>query len=308
MLKADDGGLSQALVKLGVNQNVATTFVAVNSIDPAIQAAMTARENAATVALAQNLPADLDPAIKTAIIARAGAIGGGTTTTTTGGGGDGPGNTPPTPPTPPPLDWSSYLANWGFEAGDIAELDKIFKTYTDPAQASAAGLAYIRGTAWYAKTFAGIGAGIKAGLFSDEAGYRSYVNDLNQVYGRFYNRSVTGNEVVDFLNAGTNPNAVNAHLTGQAAVQAQLPDIQYQLGAFDSQGRATDSEVSAYGDTLGGLSNLIGPQLQARLDKARQKYQTIFQGNLATPSLSMVMGRPAATSFGTDISKPDVSA
>lgn len=289
---------------MGVSTKIAQTFVAVNSTDPAIQTAMNAQDNAATVALANNLPADLDPAIKTAIIARAGAITGTTTSSTTTGD-----NTPPTTTTTtPPLDWRAYLANWGFEDADVTELDRIFKTYTDPTQAAAAGLAYIRGTQWYSRTFQGIGAGIKAGLFSDEAGYRAYVNDMNQVYRRFYNRDVTTQEVSDFLNNGTNPNAINQHLTGQAAVQAQLPDLQYQLGAFDSQGRATDAEVSAYGDQLGGLSNMIGPKLQDRLDKARQKMATIFQGVSATPSLSMVLGRPQATSFGTDISKPDIQA
>lgn len=303
MLRADDSGLTQALVNKGVSTTVAQTFVAVNSTDPAIQAAMNAQDNAATVALANNLPADLDPAIRNAIVARAGAITGTTTSSTTAA-------TPADPPAPttPPLDWRAYLSNWGFEDADVNELDRIFKTYTDPTQASAAGLAYIRGTQWYAKTFQGIGAGIKAGLFSDEAGYRAYVNDMNQVYRRFYNRDVTTQEVSDFLNNGTNPNAINQHLTGQATVQAQLPDLQYELGAFDSQGRASDAEISAYGDQLGGLGNTIGPKLQDRLDKARQKMATIFQGTLATPSLSMVMGKPVATSLGTDISKPDTQA
>lgn len=308
MPRPADDSFSGALVKKGVDPKVAKTFVAVNSIDPAIQSAMTAVDHAATVALAKNLPADLDPAIRTAILAKAGQITG--SSGAAGGGGDGGGGGGDTkqPPALPPLDWRAYLGNWGFDESDINELDKIFKTYTDANQATAAGLAYIRGTQWYAKTFAGIGAGIKAGLFNDEAGYRAYVNDLNQVYSRFYNRSVTTNEVQDFLNKGTNPNAVNAHLTGQAALQAQLPDVQYALGAFDSQGQATNSELSAYGDQLGGLGNLIGPQLQARLDKAKQRMATIFQGTLASPSLSLVGGRPVATSSGADISRPDVSA
>jgi hypothetical protein len=220
------------------------------------------------------------------------------------GGGSGDGSSPSDGK--PPLDWRAYLADWGFDQDVVDGLDKIFRTYTNVDQAQAAALAYIRGTQWYARTFPGIGAGIKAGLIGDEAGYRAYVNQLNQVYRRYYNRDVTSQEVADALGRGVTSGAIDSHLQGQAYIAANKGDIQYQLGAFDENGPATEAELSAYGDQLAGLSNMIGPQLQNRLDKARARLQAIMQGSLAAPSFRLLDSGRLATASGTG--KPDVGA
>lgn len=215
---------------------------------------------------------------------------------------------PPTPPPPPPLDWQAYLANWGFTPDIIARLTTIFSTYTDPAQASAAALAYIRGTDWYSQTFPGIQNAERLGLVSDEQGYRSYVNDLNQFYQRYYQRNVTTQETLDALNAGHNPNQVGAHLAGQAYIAANQNDINYTTGAFDDKGRFTTDELNSLGDQTEGLDNMIGPDLQRRLAVAKQRMQTIFQGQLTTPSLSVLnSGRLAASGLGAS-STPDIQA
>lgn len=234
-----------------------------------------------------------------------GDTGNGTVTAGGGGGGGGDG-TSTTPPTNPPLDWEAYLQNWGFPTDVVAQLTNIFSQYSDPSQASAAALAYIRGTPWYSQTFPGIQAGLSAGLFSDESGYRSYVNDLNQLYQNYYGRQVNGTEVASFLNAGHAASYVGQHLSGQAQLAAEKGQDQYLLGAFDEQGVPNANDLSSYGDYLGGIGNMIGPQLTQRIQKAQQKMQDIFQGTLATPSLSMLNNGRLAASSSSGNSSTDI--
>jgi hypothetical protein len=205
-----------------------------------------------------------------------------------------------------PIDWHAYLADWGFPPEVVDQLDKIFKTYTDPTQARDAALAYLRGTDWYKQTFPGISNGIKLGLISDEASYRAYVNQVNQMYKSYYGRDVTSAEIANYLNSGLDITRIGNHLQGQALVAANGQDWQTLLGAFDNQGRASDSDLSQYGDFLGGIGNMVGPQLQARLQKAQQRFNRVFQGQLATPSLSVLQGGGLATTRPSD--QPDVAA
>lgn len=226
----------------------------------------------------------------------------------TGGGGGG-GAAAPALPTNPPLDWHAYLTNWGFTSDIVTELDRIFRTYSDPSQASAAAIAYVRGTDWYATTFPGIQAGMKLGVISDEASYRAYTNQLNDLYHRYYNRDVTGADVTAALTSGFSVQHVDAHFQGQAYVSANKSDIQGALGAFDSQGVATDDQLSALGDQQAGLDNLLGPEVQRRIDLAKQKMAGVFQGTLANPSLSVTkQGKLSAPSLGGGTNPTDIGA
>lgn len=224
-------------------------------------------------------------------------------------GPTGNGNTDAPTPAAPAYDWESYLANWGFPPDVVAQLTQIFQSYSDPTQAQAAALAYIRGTPWYAQTFPGIQAGINNGLVNDESSYRAYTNDVNQYYQRFYGRNATSQEISDALTAGTSATDIGNHLQGQANIAAQGPAIQYELGAFDTQGQATQSQLNAYGDQTAGLSNLVGTQLNQRLALAQQKMTRIFNGTTATPALSMLKGgAPQGTSLNPQANAPDISA
>lgn len=228
-----------------------------------------------------------------------------------GGGGGGGGDTPaPKAPTTPPLDWHQYLTDWGFPTDVVDELDRIFRTYSDANQASGAALAYIRGTQWYSQTFPGIQAGIKSGIISDEAGYRAYTNQLNDLYQRYYNTTVSGQDVANALNQGYSVTHVNQHLAGQAYVAANKNDIQFTLGAFDSQGMATNDQLAGYGDTQGGLDNALGTQLTQRYQAALQRLHGIFQGTLATPAGLQLnsAGRLSAPSLSGGIIPGDVQA
>lgn len=224
-------------------------------------------------------------------------------------GGPATGTTATTTPPPITFDWEAYLTNWGFPPDVITQLTKIFSTYSDPSQASAAALAYIRGTPWYTQTFPGIQAGINNGLVSDESSYRAYTNELNQYYQRYYGRNASTQDVSNALTGGKTAAQIGAHFQGQANIAASGNQIQYELGAFDTQGRASTAELNSYGDTSAGLDNLVGTQLQQRLSLAQQKMQRIFSGTLATPALSMLKGAgPQGTSLNPQANAPDVTA
>lgn len=227
-----------------------------------------------------------------------------------GGGGSGPGATPPpsTPPAPA-LDWHAYLTNWGFTPEIVDELDRIFRTYSDASQASASAIAYIRGTDWYATTFPGIQEGMKLGVISDEASYRAYTNQLNDLYHRYYNRDVTGADVATALKGGFTTAHVDAHFQGQAYVAANQNDIQGALGAYDSEGQATPDQLSALGDQQAGLDNMLGPEVQRRIAAAKQKLAGAFNGTLFNPNLGVTSGgRLAATSLAGGSNPSDIGA
>src|SRR6478609_10214162 len=104
-----------------------------------------------------------------------------------GGGGADSGGSPATGNAGlPTIDWASLLGEYGLPSDIISELDRIFRQTGDINQAILLGQAYVRGTDWYASTFPGIQAGINAGLFSDERGYRQYQQQVDQVYQQYY--------------------------------------------------------------------------------------------------------------------------
>lgn len=209
-----------------------------------------------------------------------------------------------------PLNWRDYLVNWGFEDDIVNELDRIFRTYSDPQAAGAAALGYIRGTQWYQKTFPGINEGIRRGVVTDEQSYRSYVNDLTQMYQRYYGRNVATTEVLDYLNAGKNQGIVGRELQGVADVNANRNDWQFALGAFGDTGQASDEELKQLGQYHSGLTNMLGPDVQRRLDAAMQRLHGVFQGTLATPAGMRLtsFGRVEAPSLSGGISNTDVAA
>lgn len=229
------------------------------------------------------------------------------------GPGPGPGTPPGGPGNPkgdPPkinLDWRAYLADWGFPKEVVDELTRIFSTYPDAQGASAAALAYIRGTDWYATTFPGINEGIRKGIITNEQDYRSYVNQLNDLYSRYYGRGVSSAEVGNALSGGKTASHLNAELQGQAYANTQKPEAQYLLGAFGDR-QATDSELTAYGQNAVGLDNQIGMGVANKITNAQEKLRRVFEGTLASPSLSLLKsGRLVGSSLG-GVNQNDVGA
>lgn len=307
---ADDGNFVNDLVRRGVNVQTATAFYA----NTAVAAPTQVSENGQGGGNATPAPvyhgadgkviteAQMQQMIKDSLAANPQAAGSNGTTFSGGQTWDG---ASADPNGVGPIDWHQYLTDWGFDKDITDELDRIFRTYNDPQQAGAAALAYVRGTDWYKRTFPGIQEGQRLGVIGDEASYRDYVNRLNQEWRRYYGRDITTQEASDFLKQGKNVQSVGAHLQGGAYINANRNDIQYQLGAFDENGQASESDLSDYGDQLSGLGNAHGAALQARLDKAKERLNRIMQGTLATPSLTAANG---GLSSASGAKTPDVAA
>ena len=176
----------------------------------------------------------------------------------------------------------------------------------DPENGAATALAYIRGTAWYKATYFGIAGGIKSGVISNEADYRSYVSQARNAFQRYYGRPPTQQEIASFLAAGYSPGMVEQIGQGHSAAVANTPDWQYLFGAFD-QGRLSTPELEALGQQTTGLGNTKGAGLQNRLQQAAAKMQRIFEGTLQSPSFQLGGAGLAAPSLNPN-QKPDVGA
>ena len=201
-----------------------------------------------------------------------------------GGGG---GSKPKTTETPF-VDWASFFwGSLGLPQDLINQIDNALAGVTDASLALAIGTNLMRSSSWYAQTYPGINYGIRNGLFTDETGYRDYVNKLNQLYQQYYGRAVNTSEVTNYLQLGQEYSYVANLLQGQAIAQAEKPTLQYEAGAFDQQGQLTAPELTAYGNEKAGIDTVLGQQVTNRIQLATQRMQKIFQGTIATPQLSL---------------------
>jgi hypothetical protein len=194
---------------------------------------------------------------------------GSTTTTTTGGGaahtttgtGDGTG-TDDSPKNP--IDWRSYLANWGFPDDVVNTLDSIFRKYdaNHVADAQAAALAYIRSTPWYTQHFPGIQDGINQGLFTDEQGYRQYVSGVNDLTQTALGRAPTTDEIVGYIQKGWTPQRVGNFFQAQGFIAADRGLI--------PQGMFSDDELAKIADVQAGVGGAEGQNLFDLFQYAQQ--------------------------------------
>lgn len=225
-------------------------------------------------------------------------------TTTTGGTPPGGGGTPKLPQG----DYTSLLAIYGLPPDVQAKVNEIFAQSTDIMIATALALAYVRGTTWYAQTYPGIQEGIAKGIVGNEADYRSYLTQLNQLTTQYFGRSVGGDELAGYLKQGFTVGHVGQLFQGQAYVTANRPNIQYVSGAFGDNGPLSGDELTALGNESAGLDSPIGQRVQQRLQQAQQRLQAVFSGQLATPSLSIGSNGLTAPSLAGRGASPDVAA
>ena len=184
-------------------------------------------------------------------------------------------------------DWAdAFWGSLGLPQSLINQINDALAKVTDPTQAMAVGQNLLRSSDWYKQTFPGIANGIQQGLFTDETGYRSYVNQLNNLYQQYYNRAISSDEVTGYLQSGRSATYVGNVLQGNALAQTQAPQLQYEQGAF-GEGRLTDQQLQAYGQEQAGIDTPLGQQIQLRIQQAQKRLQTIAQGTLAAPNLSL---------------------
>lgn len=208
-------------------------------------------------------------------------------------------------------DWyKAYFGNYNLPPDVQQNLINILQKYaSDPATAQALATQYLRGTDWYQTQFPGFNAGVQNGLFGDEQGYLSYLNSVNNIYNQYLGRHVSGDEISALLAEGVSPDIIARRFMGQAYIQANQPDIQYLAGAFGN-GQLTKDQLTALGNEQAGIDTAQGQIQQKIQQKAQQIYSRIFQGSLATPSLSLgANGLQAPGLSGTtNRQQPDVAA
>lgn len=225
------------------------------------------------------------------------------TTSGGGGGGGGGSNTPDLGPT----DWSSMLGIYGLPTDVQNKINQIFANTSDVNQATALAMAYIRGTNWYAQTYPGIQEGIARGVISNEADYRAYVNQLQQLNKQFYGTDITSQQIADYLKAGYSTGHVNQLFQGHAYATANRNDLRYLTGAF-GEGPISDQDLETLGQENAGLDSAMGQKLQSLVQKAQQRMQTVFNGTLATPSLSLGANGLQSPGLAGTRQSPDVAA
>ena len=196
----------------------------------------------------------------------------------------------------PSINWDQFIAGmFGYlnlPQDVINELVRIFRMGVPVDQAVVLALGYIRGTDWYKGTFPGIQQGINAGLFQDERGYRAYVNQIGVATQQYLGRAATSGEITSAITGGLSPDIVGRQLEGGAYIKAYGGEIQYLSGAF-GEGRLSEGDLTSLGRQQAGLGSNVGAILQARVEKASARMRRIFEGTLATPSLSLAGGRLA---------------
>lgn len=218
----------------------------------------------------------------------------------------------PKTPTPdaPQIDWAKvYFGSYNLPGDLISQIEQLGKQYgtTNPDVFYNSALNVVRGSDWFKTTYPGFAAGVTAGMFTDETGYRSYVNQLNNVYQQYLGRHVSGDEAAAALGQGATPDLIGRQFQGDAIARTNAPEWQYLSGAFDETGALTAAERTAYGREQAGIDSPLGQMVQKRVQQAMGRAQSLFGGKLATTSLSLgASGRLTAPSLGSGT--PDIAA
>lgn len=206
-------------------------------------------------------------------------------------------------------DWyKAFFANYGVPADVQGNLLDILKKYaSDPSTAQALSTQYLRTTPWYQTAFPGFSAGVNNGIFTDETGYRGYLNSINNVYNQYLGRHVSGDEVSALLAEGVSPSTVANRFQGQAYINANRNDIQYLGGAF-GEGQMNKDQLTALGNENAGIDTQMGQIQQKVLAKAQQIRDKLYTGSLATPGLSLGANGLNSPSLAGTRGAPDVQA
>jgi len=149
--------------------------------------------------------------------------------------------------------------------------------------------------------------------FKKSAVYRSYQTQANAALGFKYNLK-PGEIRQALLGGGDLQSALAGSKRAQNATvrdfrrSGQAQDANQLLGSF-GPGELNRRQTRALALGSNNLQHsTLEKKLQSSLDKALQRYQRIFQGNAATPSLSLGAGGLQAPSLLGNKQEPDVAA
>ena len=210
----------------------------------------------------------------------------------------------------PIVDWATaFWGSLGLPAALINKLNENLRGYTDSTTALTVGQNILRQSDWFAHNYPGFDVGVQHGLYTDEQGYRDYVNRLNVLSNEYQNRAITSNEVANYLTAGYDPGTVGNILQGNATAQAEAPQVQAAAGAFGT-GPLSQKQLQALGQQQAGFSTALGLRVQQMVDQAQKRMQGVFSSpNLATPALTArEMNAGVRALAGGTTPNPDVGA
>lgn len=195
---------------------------------------------------------------------------------------------------PPAVNWEAMLAQYGLPTDVIDELNRIWAVnYLNPQLAFQIAQGYVRSTSWYTQTYPGIQAGINAGLFGDEQGYRGYQNQLNQVFQQYLGRSALPTEVEQYVAGGRSISQVATRFNADA-IYGTLTD--------PLKGLFTDSELHAIANEQAGIDTAQGQILNTQANlalKVNSLYQDFFGRGVSRSELG--------TLFQNGLSPQDVA-
>lgn len=158
-----------------------------------------------------------------------------------------------------PIDWTRVIRMYGMPKDAAAQVNKIFQGSGTLEQAVVMATAFVRGTDWYARTYPGIQQGINTGLFSDEQGYRSYKNQVDQLYRQYYQRPATAGEVGRYAAGGQDIGRVRAGFEAQAAMGTIADPLKSLF---------SPSEIQAFANQQSGIDSALGRRIAAEADMA----------------------------------------
>lgn len=168
---------------------------------------------------------------------------------------------------------------------------------------------YLRTTDWFGQAYAGFNQGAQSGLFDGSlgglSGYRQWRHSVADSYTQYYGRDATVAELMDYGSRGYDANTIGEIGQGHSLAVSQGNDWQYYFRNFD-QGSLSDAEKEAYGQLLSGRSSDLGLRIQARLQSAMQRSQSLFSGVLGQMGDSTSAG--FAKPQGSGSSKLDIGA
>lgn len=167
-----------------------------------------------------------------------------------------------------PLDWKNILGVYGLDDDIVTELNRIFTvTGGDLTKAIPIATAYVRGTQWYANNYPKIQEGINAGLFDDERGYRTYQNQVNQIYQQYYGRFATPSEAASYMAQGKSVAQVATGFQADA-LKGTLSDPLKRL--------FSPEELQAYVNETAGIDSALGQEVTQKADMAI-KVNTLYK-------------------------------
>ena len=174
---------------------------------------------------------------------------------------------------------------------------------------------YLRTTDWFNTAYAGFNQGAgqlfennvdsKGAFVNAMQGYRNWRTQASQSWQNYYGRDITATELMDFGSRGYGNSVIDQIGQGHSFAMSQGTDWQYYARNFGGGG-LSDSDLQAYGELLAGRGSSLGISIQQRLDQAKAKVASLFQGQ------SGGLGQSASGGFAPSLSggvgKQDIGA